>query len=171
MDDRLLCGVFGSGAPRLLAPDGREARAFVGHLGPVRRVARLSDEIFAATASDGTVRVWDLRDRFPVLSVGANGAPIVNIAGSREYLVAALYRKGIAVFDLRNAGERAVLAVANNEYEPASLCYNQHEDTLAMFGMVDGAAGRGASAAVDRDGQANQKIFRIYKGFVGIEPR
>jgi WD40 repeat protein len=171
IDDRLICGVIASGAARLLAPDGREARAFVGHTAPLRRLARLSDQMFASTASDATVRVWDIRERFPVLSVATNGVEVVNIAGSSEYLVAALDSKGLNVFDLRNAAGRAVLGVATQEYEPASLYYNQNEDMLAMFGVPEGARAREATTVWEREEQGRQKIFRLYRRFVEIDPR
>jgi WD40 repeat protein len=171
IEDRLLCGVIGSGAPRLLAPDGREARAFVGHTAPVLRLARLSDQTFASTANDATVRVWDVRERFPVLSVGTNGVTAVTIAGSSEYLVAALQNKVVNVFDLRNAAGRAVLGVSTQDYAPVSLHYNQHEDMLAMFGGVENGTGRDALIFGDRESQTRQRIFRVYRGFVGVDPR
>jgi WD40 repeat protein len=72
------------------------------------RIARLSQGTFASSADDATVRVWDLRDRFPVMSVMSNG---VSIAGSEGVLVSALHNRTVNAFDLRNAG-RTLLAVS-----------------------------------------------------------
>jgi hypothetical protein len=169
IDGRLVCGVLGSAVVRLLAADGREARGFVGHAAPVARVARLSDQMFASSADDATVRVWDLRERFPVVSVATNGASVVNLAGSGDYLIAAFHDRGINVFDLRNTAGRPVLGVATQDYDPVSLHYNQSEDMLAMFGVVQKESNRDSMMFVDADGQSRQRIFRVYREFVGAD--
>jgi hypothetical protein len=163
IDGRLVCGVVGSAVVRLLAADGREARGFVGHAAPVTRIVRLSDQMFASTADDATVRVWDIRERFPVISVAVGAGSVVNLAGSSDYLVTAVRERAINVFDLRNTAGRAVLGVTTQEYEAVGLHYNQHEDMLAMFGVVNR---HDAMAVAEAE---TQRIFRIYKGFVGAD--
>jgi hypothetical protein len=167
MRDRLVCGVPGSGVIRVIAPDGREAQSFVGHCAPVMRLIRLAETTFASSADDSTIRVWDTRDRFPVVNVSSNGLAIVNIAGSRDCLVAALHNKTMSVFDLRMAGGKAILGIATQDYEPAHLFYNQGHDALAMFGVVEKEAAKDSMMFIDNDGQSRQRIFRLYDSFVG----
>jgi hypothetical protein len=171
IEDRLVCGVLGSGVVRLISNEGREIRAFVGHAAPVMRVARLSDHMFASSGDDATVRVWDVRDRAPVVSVATGGTVVANLAGSSEYLISALHTKAINVFDLRNAAGRPVLAIGTQDYEAAALQYNQHEDILAMFGIVEKEATRDSMMFVDNDGQNRQRIFRTYQGLLAGEGR
>jgi WD40 repeat protein len=130
------------------------------------KLAKLGLSTFASSADDGTVRVWDLRDRFPVLSVTSNGVSIVNIAGSDDVLVSALHNKTVNVFDLRNAG-KPVLAVVTQDYEAANLQYNRAEDLLAMFGIVEKESSKDSMMFVDNEGESRQRIFRLYEGFVG----
>jgi WD40 repeat protein len=171
IDGRLICGVSGSTVVRLLAPDGREARGFIGHVAPVTRVARLSDQLFASSGEDATVRVWDLRERFPVVSVITNGVAVLNVAGSSDYLVAGMRNREINVFDLRNTAGKPVLGVTTQEYDPINLHYNQNEDLLAMFGAVEKEGTRNSMMFVDGEGQSRQRIFRIYREFVGVDTR
>jgi WD40 repeat protein len=166
-DEQLICGVLGSGVVRLIGMDGREVRAFVGHVAPVMQVTKLSENVFASSGDDATVRVWDIRDRAPVVSVATRGVPIVSVSGSTDYLVSALQSRVINVFDLRNASGRPVLAVTTDDYEPAYLQYNQREDLVAMFGVIGKEAGRDSLMFLDNDGQNRQRIFRMYSGFLG----
>jgi WD40 repeat protein len=169
MSDRLICGVFGSAVIRMVAPDGHEGQVFVGHCAPVLKIIRLSDSLFASSADDSSIRVWDTRDRFPIVSITSNGVSIVNIAGSRDYLVSALHNKTMSVFDLRMVSGKPVLAVATQDYEPANLFYNQDEDALAMFGIVEKEAAKDSMMFVDNDGQSRQRIFRVYDSFLGLD--
>jgi hypothetical protein len=171
IDSRLICGVVGSGVPRMIAPDGREIRAFVGHTAPVGRVARLSDQMFASAAEDGTARAWDLRDRFPVLVVGTSETAVESATGSREYLIVGWQNRAVNVFDLRNPAGRPVLGIRNLDHVPVAMQYNQHEDTLAMFGAGENNGRRDSKMFRDRGGERKQKIFRVYRGFVGVDDR
>jgi WD40 repeat protein len=168
IDDRLFLGVADSGVTRLIAPDGTEIRTFIGHTASVARVLRIGTEVLASAGRDAVVRVWDVRDRFPVISIGVNGVPIASIAGSEEHLIVGLHNKAVNVFDLRNAPGRAVLGVGTPDFDPVSLCYSQCNDSLAMFGAESGGY---RDAAVDRNPEGRKKIFRMYRGFLGVGSR
>jgi hypothetical protein len=168
IDGRLLCGALGSTVVRLLAPDGRESRGFVSHVAPITRLARLSDQLFVSAAEDATVRVWDVREKLPIVSVTTTAGSVVSLAGSSDYLVTGLREKAVNVFDLRNTSGRAVLAVTTQEYEPAQLHYNQHEDILAMFGII--ASNEARDGMVFNDGES-QGLFRVYGKFTEADGR
>jgi hypothetical protein len=169
IEDHLLCGVLASGVVRLITTDGCEIRGFVGHAAPVLQVAKLSEQTFASSADDATVRVWDVRDRSPIVSVATGGTTAVNVTGSTDYLISALRNRAVHVFDLRNAGGKPVLAITTQDYEATNLQYNEHNDTMALFGVFEKEAARDSMLFIDNEGQNRQRIFRIYRGFVGTE--
>jgi WD40 repeat protein len=123
--------------------------------------------LFASSGGDSTVRVWDLRERFPVVNVITNGVPVVSVSGSNNYLITGMHGKGINVFDLRNGTGKPILGVATEEYDPIGLHYNQNEDLLAMFGGVEKKGG--SDPTMVKEGESRQTIFRIYREFVGLD--
>jgi hypothetical protein len=171
MQELFLCGVLGSGVIQLLTVHGHECRSFVGHCAPVMRIACFGPSTFALSADDSTVRLGDVRDRFPVVSVTSNRVSIVSIAESDEsdesdeVLEAALHNKTVNVFDLKNAG-RPLLSVPTQDYEAANLQYNQQGDLPAMFGIVEKEGSKDSMMFVDNEGQSRQRIFRLYEKFV-----
>jgi hypothetical protein len=138
----MLCGVSGSGVVRLVSAQGQEFRRFVGHCAPVMKLTKLGLTNFASSADDGTVRVWDVRERFPVLTVTTNGVSVVDIAGSEE-------------------------TQWPQDYKAADLGYNRAEDMLAMIGIVEKETIRDSMMFVDNEGESRQRIFRVDEGFVG----
>jgi hypothetical protein len=160
--DHFLCAIVGSCALRMIGSDGREIRAFIGHCGPATGIARLADATFASRGEDASVRIWDVRERFPILSICSNGPAVMNIAGSRDFVVSALRDKTMSVFDLRKPGGKPVLALATQDYEPADLSYSEGHDRLTMFGVMDAET----PVFPENDGKG-QRIFRMYSGFVG----
>lgn len=166
--DNLICGVQGSSVVRMLTVDGVEAHSYIGHSAPVMGVVSLSDVTFATYADDFTVRVWDVRDRCPMICISTNNSSIVNLAGTRDHLVVACHNKTMGVFDIRRQSGRPVLCVNTQEYEPASMFYNGEEDKLAMFGVVDKEPTKDSMVFVDNDGQSRQRIFRVYDDFLGV---
>jgi hypothetical protein len=160
--EAFLCAVVGSGSLRMIGEDGREARSFVAHCAPATGIAKLAETTFASRGDDASVRVWDIRERFPVLSICSIGPGVVNVAGSRGFVVSALRDRTMCVFDLRKPGGKPVLAVATQEYEPADLAYSEGNNRLTMFGVSDAEA-----SMFPENHQQGQRIFRMYSEFVG----
>jgi hypothetical protein len=157
---RLVCGVPGSAAIRLLAPDGTEQRVFVGHCGCVTQVEALSGTLFASFAlQDMTVRVWDVRDRAPVLTVLLPDVAVTAIAGSSDYLVCGFKNKRVGV--VRLAGDRCspVVGVQMQEFTPCKMRFDQDTDTLYMFAVRESDQRIGCPDA-NRGGK--QTVFRKY---------
>jgi WD40 repeat protein len=165
LENRLLYGAASSPIVRMIAADGREVRSFVGHTAPVKMLARLNDSLFASGADDGTIRVWDVRERFPVVSVTTDAIGTACLAGSSEYLVAGMRNRVVDVLDLRGAIGRPVLEVATQDYEAVHLQYNQSNDVLAMFGVGERADGK----VFESGDPFSSRVFRVYAGFVGVE--
>jgi WD40 repeat protein len=167
IEDKFMCSVFGSGTVRMMTADGKEARTYIGHCAPVMGLVKLNESSIASRADDCSVRVWDVRERFPVLSICSSGPSIVNLAGSANFVIAALRDKTVSVFDIRKPCGKAVLGVVTQDYEPANLFYSQKDDTLAMFGVVDKEMSRESIMFMDNEAQSRQRIFRVYGSFLG----
>jgi hypothetical protein len=167
--DSVVCGVSQSGTLRQVAPDGREARAFVGHCGPVVGVQCMSDAMCASRGEDETVRIWDVRQRSPVSSVLLPHVSVCAMAGSRGHLICAFHNKRIGVVELRKDRGKAVLGVQTQDYMAVALSYEPRSDLLAMFGVVDKEPIQNSMVFVDNDGQSRQRVFRRYTNFVGTE--
>jgi hypothetical protein len=155
----LLCGIAGSTAVRMMSPAGLECGIFLGHCAPVTHLCSLSERMFASAAKDASVRVWDLRYRFPVISVTTHGIQTAAITGTSDFLICALENNSVATFDLRRPMGKAILGVETPGYEPVSLTFNQKEDNLAVFGMQppnEGQMSAGGSSG----------LFRVYTRFI-----
>jgi hypothetical protein len=164
--DFLLCGVSGSSVIRMMSPTAKESHVFVGHCGPVSGLTTLGERKFASSGRDATVRVWDVRYRFPVFSVATHGIPISGITGTSDFLICALENATLNVFDLRNPAGKAVMGVDTEDYGLFNLAFNQSDDALAAFGVqtTDSATPGGSSGAQE----GNQGIFRVYPGFLDL---
>ncbi|OHT05917.1 hypothetical protein TRFO_26200 [Tritrichomonas foetus] len=166
LEEKLVCGVPLSGALRMIDENGEEIRAFVGHCAPVLGMTALNASTFASRADDSTVRIWDIRKRHPVLTVTTAKNSIINIAGTADFVVAAFHNK-VGVIDLRAGVLKPILGVTTDDYDAVSLNYNQREDSLAMFGIVEKEANKDSMLFMGNDGQSRQRIFRTYHDFVG----
>jgi hypothetical protein len=170
IEDNLVCGICGSGTMRLIRPDGREVRAFVGHCGQVMGIEWMSDAIFASRGEDDTVRIWDIRERSPISSVLLPRVSVVSLTGSSGYVVFGLHTKRIGVIELRKDRGKAVLGVPTQDYVAVAMKFDQPSDSLAMFGVVDKELVPNSMVFVDNDGQSRQRIFRKYTNFIGRIP-
>jgi hypothetical protein len=169
--DSVVCGVSQSGTMRLIHPDGRDDRAFIGHCGPVMEIERMSDVLFASRGDDETVRVWDIRQRNPISSVLLPHVSVCSMAGSSEHLICGFHNKRIGVVELRKDHGKAVLGVQTQDYMAAALSYDGPTDHLAMFGVVDKEPIQTSMVFVDNDGNSRQRVFRRFANFIGSEQR
>jgi hypothetical protein len=166
--DHVVCGVSGSGTLRLLAPDGREERAFVGHCGQAMGVGRMADSLFASRGEDETVRIWDVRERSPVSTILLPHVSVGSLAGSAHYLVCGFHNKRIGVVELRKDRGKAILGVQTQDYVAVAMNFEERVDALAMFGVVDRDHMQNSLVFTDTDGQSRKRVFRKYSGFIGI---
>lgn len=166
VNDRPICAVPHSSMIHMVDVNGAEVETYIGHCGPVNGLVRLSDDVFASYGGDATIRVWDVRDRWSLASITGNGQPVVSVTGSGDYLCVALHDRSIAAFDIRS-GCKPLLVDKTQDYEAASLFYNQSDDMLAMFGVADKEHNHDSIVFMDSDGQNRRRIFRIYDEFIG----
>jgi WD40 repeat protein len=165
--DAIVCGISQSGTVRLINPDGRDERAFVGHCGPVLGLERMSDVLFASRAEDETVRVWDIRQQGPVSSVLLPRVSVCSITGCPGHVICGFHNKRLGVVELRKDHGKAVLGVQTQDYMAIALSYDSQGDSLAMFGVIDKEPMQNSMVFVDSDGQNRQRIFRRYTNFIG----
>lgn len=168
LDESMIIGVSLSCMPRQINANGDEMRAFVGHCANVQGIAILSSTTFVSRAEDYTVRIWDVRRRDPVMTITTLHNSVINIAGSSNFVVTAFHNK-IGVIDIRGDSGKPILGVSTEDYDAASLNYNQQDDCLAMFGVVEKENNKDSMLFVGGDGQSRQRIFRMYHNFVGIQ--
>jgi hypothetical protein len=167
--DSLVCGATQSGTVRMVAADGRDERAFVGHCGPVLGLESLGGPLFASRGEDETVRVWDVRQRNPIASVLLPHISVCSMAGSEGYLICGFHNKRLGVVELRKDHGKAVLGVQTQDYMAVAMNYDARTDQLAMFGLVDKEPIQNSMVFVDNDVQSRQRIFRRYTNFIGMD--
>lgn len=168
LDETMIVGVSLSCIPRQINSDGNEIRAFVGHCSNVQGIAILSTSTFVSRADDYTVRIWDIRKRDPAMTITVLHNSVINIAGSSNFVVTAFHNK-IGVIDIRGSSGKPILGVSTEDYDAASLNYNQQDDCLTMFGVIEKENSKDSMLFVGGDGQSRQRIFRMYHNFVGIQ--
>jgi WD40 repeat protein len=166
--DDFLCGVSGSTVIRLLSKDGDEGQLFVGHCGKVNEIAALGDRSFASGSLDATVRVWDLRYRFPVVSIATHGIAVKGVTGTAEFLICALENGTVNAFDLRKPMGKAVLGVETQECEPVNLSFSQTQNELAVFGLHKSEQAK-APSLIPELRLGNPGIFRVYTKFLEVK--
>jgi WD40 repeat protein len=167
LNDRVVCGVAGSGALRLVDPDGREERAFVGHCGQATAAEPMSHFLFASRGEDQTVRIWDLRQRTPLSTILLANVSVASLAGSGSYLVCGFQNRSIGVVELRKDRGKALLGVQTQDYVPIAMRFDSQADLLAVFGLADKEMIGSGVMFTDGDGQSHQQIFRKYSDFLG----
>ena len=164
----LIIGVSLSCMPRQLSENGREVRAFIGHCANVQGIAILSPTTFVSRAEDYTVRIWDVRNREAAMTIATLHNSVINVAGSSNFVITAFHNK-IGVIDIRGSSAKPILGVTTEDYDAASLNYNQQSDCLAMFGIIEKENNKDSMLFVGGDGQSRRRIFRMYHNFVGIQ--
>jgi WD40 repeat protein len=165
LGDDLLCAVPNSTVIRMIPMVGRESHLFVGHCAPITTIAGLSDRTFASSGRDSTVRVWDIRFRFPVVSIAAKGVGVNSVSGNNELLVCGLANHTLAAFDLRKPNGKPILGIETQECEPINLAFNAVENLVAVFGV------QRSETAMLFPGNAEAKgegpgMFRVYANFI-----
>lgn len=168
IDDKILLTASLSCMPRLIDPSGKEIRAFLGHCANVQGISLISPTTFASRADDYTVRIWDIRKREAAMTITSLHNSIINISGSPNFVVVAFHKK-IGVVDIRGSSPKPILGITTEDYDAASLKYNQQDDCLAMFGVVEKENNKDSMLFIGGDGQSRQRIFRMYNDFVGIQ--
>lgn len=168
IEDNFFCGINKSMSLRMINSNGKEVRSYLGHCAPIIGIQDLGNNRIATRSDDLTVRLWDIRDKNPILSI-TSPSTCVNLSGTQDYLIIAYHNKNLGVFDIRKPNGKVILGVSTQDYEPASMVYNQSDDILAMFGVVEKDLTKDSMVFVENDGHSRQRIFRVYQKFIGIE--
>jgi WD40 repeat protein len=162
--EKLICGVTGSAVLHLLTCEGVEERVFLGHCGPVTRIERLSDNSFASSAQDNTVRVWDVRDRTPISTILLPNVGVTALAGSRDYVICAFQNKRVGVVRLTGDRPAAILGIQTQDFTPFRMVFDPKDDVLYMFAVREGDQ-RIMFAENGRKGRT-MTLFRRFQGFI-----
>ena len=168
LDNMIICSIPLSSTLRMIDQNGTEMRTFIGHCAPILGITSLTNSTFATRADDYTIRIWDVRKRSPIATITNGRNSVLNIAGSEDFVIAGFNRK-VGVIDLRGDSFKPILGVVIDDYDAISLNYNQSEDTLAMFGIVEKESNKDSMLFLGNDGQSRQRIFRMYRNFIGIQ--
>jgi hypothetical protein len=159
-----LCGVTDSAVVRLVTLTGMEDRLFLGHCAPVTRLEKLSENTFASAAQDDTVRVWDLHDRAPLLTILFPHVAVTAMTGSTDHVICGFESKRIGVVNLTGERNAPVLGIHTQDLTPLKMVFDAQLDTLYMFAVRD--ADHRSSFSDGNRNKGKQTIFRQYPGFV-----
>jgi hypothetical protein len=145
--------------------NGIGERVFVGHCAPVTRVEKLSEGLFASAAQDYSVRVWDGRDRTPLLTVLLPHVTVTAMTGSSDYVIVGFGNKVIGV--VRMTGERIapVLAIHTQDFTPFKMVFDQEQDALYTYAVRETDHRQPFGEAVRK---GKQTVFRKYPAFIRV---
>ncbi|KAF3908946.1 Coronin-1A [Orbilia brochopaga] len=157
-----------------------DGAAFTGHTSSVEEIQWSPAErtVFASASADGTVKIWDIRqrNRRHVLSIDISSAD-VNVASwnpTTQHLLATGADDGVwAVWDLRafSASSPSVTPVASftwHQHPITSVEWNPNDDTVVAVGSADGTVTLW-NLAVEEDSEETDVYNAAVKG-VGDAP-
>lgn len=171
--DRLLCATAKSSTIKILSPEEAgfgqiEERYFVGHCGQVFGIQPLSSNVFSSRSDDGTVRIWDVRERGSgqVLTITTPHVSCISLAGNENYVICGYHNKYVCVVDLRFGGT-PILGLPTQEYGAIALNYCEEDDSLTMIGVIDKDSVKDSMVFAEMSGQSRLRVLRCYSDFIG----
>jgi hypothetical protein len=165
MNGNFVCGVSDSAVVRSVGMNGIGERVYIGHCAPVTRVEALSERLFASAAQDDSIRVWDGRDRTPLLTVLLPHVTVTAMTGSTDYVIVGFKNKVIGVVSLTGERSAPVLAIHTQDFTPFKMVFDQKQDALYMYAVRE-TDHRQPFGEANRKGK--QTVFRKYAAFVRV---
>lgn len=169
LDNYIVCSLGKSNAMYLLDTNTSNViRSFIGHNASPIFLNKISSNLFASASDDRSVKIWDIRQHCPIMSIGYPES-ITAINVTKEYLFVATSTnrdRHVYVTSIKNEPSQ-YLGIGTAEYIVSSLRYYEN-DSLFLFANASREGIADSLLFMNDDGSSCKYILRRYNQFLNI---